>query len=336
MANTQNTKKPNRSVVEENKQMKDQEMTVMETTQSVGSKQMWKQKRPCLNLQGSNESLKAFVPMQPTLQIEKNYFSLFESADRLAEWVFNTAKHRPMQLDLCGSERNEEIRDALLRQFHCWPGTKISHASKPYRKLSQEAENLCRNQVDLYIDELHRKLLAGTNGLFWLNVLQPVLHPELLPRQETQEILLLLLEELKSVDGVYEQLMKKNEYTWDVLMLPLTLKPLFQRVSTLALSGHEIAAEEAMQILLMFVEKNVVFSRQKKATRTSLSSIPSVGPLAALKCSSLRILPKPFRELFSRLFLKLSGEWYVVVDEVLDIFGRSLASRWASCERASL
>ncbi|CAI5731952.1 unnamed protein product [Peronospora destructor] len=265
MANSQSTKKHNRPVVEEDKQMKDQEISVVATAR----------------------------------------------------------------------ERNEEVRDALLRQFHRWPETKISRAVEQCQKLSQEAENLCQYQVEVYIEELRGKLLAGAKALFWLNVLQPVLHPALIPRQEAQEVLLLLLEELKSVDGVYEQFMKKSEHTWDVLTLPLTLEPLFRRVSTLALGGHEIAENEARQILAMFAEQNAVFSRLKKATSADLSIVPSVCPLAALEISTSKILPKPFCEQFSRLFFMQTHDWFVVVDEVLDILGRSLASRWASCERAS-
>ncbi|CAH0474337.1 unnamed protein product [Peronospora belbahrii] len=97
----------------------------------------------------------------------------------------------------------------------------------------------------LYIEELRGKLLAGANALFWLNVLQPMVHPAYLSRQEAREVLLLLLEELRNADGVCE------------------LEPLFQGVSTLALCGHEIAANEALQLLAVFAKQNTVFVNKR-------------------------------------------------------------------------
>ncbi|CAH0473257.1 unnamed protein product [Peronospora belbahrii] len=184
--------------------------------------------------------------------------------------------------------------------------------------------------------EASGKLLAGANALFWLNVLQPMVHPACLSRQEVREVLLLLLEELRNADGVYEELMKKNERFWDLLRLPLKLEPLYQGVSTLALCGHEIAANEALQLLAVFAKQNTVFCKQKRATPMGLSIVTSVGLLAPLEISIARELPKAFCEPLSQPFIKLIRDWHMVVDEVLDILGKFLAGKWVSCEQASL
>ncbi|CAH0519770.1 unnamed protein product [Peronospora belbahrii] len=79
-------------------------------------------------------------------------------------------------------------------------------------KQMNDQKNLVKEtnrSVMLYIEELRGKLLAGANALFWLNVLQPMVHPAYLSRQEAREVLLLLLEELRNADGVCEVLMKK-------------------------------------------------------------------------------------------------------------------------------
>uniref|UniRef100_H3HDL8 VWFA domain-containing protein n=1 Tax=Phytophthora ramorum TaxID=164328 RepID=H3HDL8_PHYRM len=224
----------------------------------------------------------------------------FQSVERLAEWVFSVAKYRPLKLNLNFCERSEEVRDTLLRQFHRWPEAKVADAAKQFQTLSHVAEEQCQEQVQLYLQELRGKLVGGSNALFWLNVLQPLTHAASVPRPEAREVLMALLQESKSIDGVFEQLVTKSERVLAVLTLPLKLEPLFQGVSGLAQCGYAPAANEAMEMLTMFAEEVTAYPERKKASS----------------------------------FAKMATDWLMVVEEVLDVLEKSLKSRWLACERA--
>ncbi|EGZ07752.1 hypothetical protein PHYSODRAFT_458160, partial [Phytophthora sojae] len=156
----------------------------------------------------------------------RNFLPRFPSANQFAEWVFDVAKHRAVQLNLSFCERSEDVRDALLKKFHRWPETKIASAAERFKTLNQEAEQKCLEQVQLYIHELRGKLLTGTSALFWLDVLQPLKHPAMLPRSEVRAVLVALLDEIMATDGLFGLLTKTDERLWAVLTLPLKLEPL--------------------------------------------------------------------------------------------------------------
>ncbi|KAG3207979.1 hypothetical protein PC129_g20987 [Phytophthora cactorum] len=321
-------------VVEEHKTIEGQNDVIMETYRFITAKQVWKLKRPCYKLQDQND-LKAIIPMQTMLSPMHSYLPQFQSADQLAEWVFDVAKYRPMKLNLNCNERSEEVRDALLRQFHRWPGRKISEVTERCQKRTQEAEQQCLEQVQLYLQNLRGMLLAGATALFWLELFQPLLHPASVPRPEARDVLMAFLDELKSVDGFYEHLMEKNGRLWAVLTLPLKLEPLFRGVSALALCGHQIAANEAMQLLAMFAgEYTALAGHEKRKLPVGLSVVASVGIFSPLDLSGLIELPKVFREQLSEPLVMMVRDWIGGVNEVLDLLEKTLTCKWTSCERA--
>ncbi|KAG6942488.1 hypothetical protein JG688_00018093 [Phytophthora aleatoria] len=321
-------------VVEEHKTIEGQNDVIMETYRFITAKQVWKVKRPCYKLQDQND-LKAIIPMQTMLSPMHSYLPQFQSADQLAEWVFDVAKYRPMKLNLNCNERSEEVRDALLRQFHRWPGRKISEATERCQKRTQEAKQQCLEQVQLYLQNLRGMLLAGATALFWLELFQPLLHPASVPRPEARDVLMAFLDELKSVDGFYEHLMEKNRRLWAVLTLPLKLEPLFRGVSALALCGHQIAANEAMQLLAMFAgEYTALAGHEKRKLPVGLSVVASVGIFSPLDLSGLIELPEVFREQLSEPLVMMVRNWIGGVDEVLDLLEKTLTCKWTSCERA--
>ncbi|KAH7464848.1 uncharacterized protein KRP23_12586 [Phytophthora ramorum] len=295
--------------------------------ESSRPKQIWlKKKERCWC--HDNGGLKAIVPMRSNLPT-------FQSVERLAEWVFSVAKYRPLKLNLNFCERSEEVRDTLLRQFHRWPEAKIADAAKQFQTLSHVAEEQCQEQVQLYLQELRGKLVGGSNALFWLNVLQPLTHAASVPRPEAREVLMALLQESKSIDGVFEQLVTKSERVLAVLTLPLKLEPLFQGVSGLAQCGYAPAANEAMEMLTMFAEEVTAYPERKKGKLPlGLSVVASVGGLVPLGVSGLSQLPEAFREQLASSFAKMATDWLMVVEEVLDVLEKSLKSRWLACERA--
>ncbi|ETL78079.1 hypothetical protein L917_21056 [Phytophthora nicotianae] len=320
-----------KTVVEGNKTIEDQDDVIMETCRS---KQVWKLKQPRYDYQDKSD-LKTMMLMQSILPPMRSYLPQFQSAEQLANWVFNVAKYRSMKLNLNCYERSEEVRDALLRQFHRWPGTKVSQATERCQQLSQEAEQQCQEHVQLYLHELRGKLLAGAKALFWLDLLQPLIHPASVPRPEVRDVLTAFLDELKGVDGLYEQLIEKNGRLWAVLTLPLKLEPLFQGVSTLALCGHQIAANEAMQLLAMFASEYPALARGEKCKfPVGISIVASVGDFSPLDLSSLSDLPEMFREQLSAPLVMIVSDWIGVVDEVLDRLKNSLTNKWTSCEQA--
>ncbi|KAJ8538975.1 hypothetical protein ON010_g12895 [Phytophthora cinnamomi] len=202
----------------------EKQVNAMESYRPTPRNQVWK-----IKLLGHPFNV-AMNPMLPSMH--PGFLPRFPTADHLAEWVFSAAKHRPVQLDLKLCERSEEVRDALLQKFSRWPETKIARAAEQFNALNQQAEQQCQEQVQLYVQELRGKLLGGMKALFWLDVLQPLKHPALLPRHEVREVLVALLEEIKTIDGLFELLIKTNERLWAVLTLPLKLEPLFQGSST--------------------------------------------------------------------------------------------------------
>ncbi|POM66424.1 Hypothetical protein PHPALM_17718, partial [Phytophthora palmivora] len=264
-----------------------------------------------------------------------NFLPQFDCEEQLAEWVFGIAKFRPLQLNLECCERSEEVRDALLRQFHRWPNTRIAQAAERCKSLSQPGEQECQEQVQLYLRELRGKLMGGAKALFWLNVLQPLTHSASVPRDKVREILLALLEELKGIDGVYEQLMKKSGRIWAVLTLPLKLEPLFKGVGALALRGHEISAHEAMEMLTIFAEEYTAFpNRKQRKLPLGLSVVASVGTFGPLDFPSLRELPQELRDQLVKPLATMVCDWVGVTEEVLDMLGKSLTTNWTLCERA--
>eukprot|EP00644_Phytophthora_capsici_P016438 jgi/Phyca11/123881/e_gw1.52.308.1 len=261
----------------------------------------------------------------------------FRSAKELAEWVFNVAKFRPLELNLENCKHCEDVREALLRQFHRWPETKMAQTSAHYLALIQTADQYCHEQVQLYIQYLRGKLNAGMNALFWLDLLQPLTHQASVPREEVQEALIALLGELKSVEDVFEQLMKTNERNWAVLTLPLRLEPLFRGVGMLALCGHAVSANEAMQLLTLAADKYVAFPRNKMVTLpVGLSIVASVGTLLTSDLSGLSELPEPIRDQLAKPLALMVPDWIASVDRVLSVLEESLTTQWASCERAPL
>ncbi|KAG7377755.1 hypothetical protein PHYPSEUDO_011048 [Phytophthora pseudosyringae] len=320
-----------RPVVEEEgkEPMQDQDNVTMDTHRSMTTRQVWKLKRPCYTKLQATSGTKAIVPIK---SMPRSFLPQFRSAERLAEWVFAVAKHRPMQLNLQCCERSDQVRDALLRQFHRWPETKVSQATNRYNTQAEGAQQRCQEQVQLYLQELRGKLVGAANALFWLNVLQPLTHPATVSRQEVRDILMALVDELKSVDGVYEQLARKSERLWAVLTLPLTLEPLFRGVSTLALCGHQAAALEAMQLLTMFAEECAAFpGRQLPVGVSVVASVGTFAPL--LDIASLSDLPEAFRHQLSKPLVLMVRDWVAVVDEVLEVLEKSLTRQWASRER---
>ncbi|KAI9983218.1 hypothetical protein PInf_007147 [Phytophthora infestans] len=309
-----------KSVVEEGKTIEYQGDVVMETYGDRLKQPNYQDK--------SNLKTTVLTPM-------RRCFLNFYSAEELADWVFNSAKFRPMKLKLSCCERSEEVRDALLRKFHRWPGMKISEATEQWQKLSQEAERQCQEHVQLYLRDLQGKLLAGATALFWLNLLQPLTHPASMPRAEVRDVLLAFVDELKSVDSFYEQLMEKNARLWAVLTLPLKLEPLFQGVGTLAQRGHQVAANEAMELLTLFAgEYTAVAGRKKRKLSVGLSVVASVGTFTPLDLSCLSQLPEEFREQLSTPLAMMVSDWIRAVGEVLDLLKKSLVSKWVACERA--
>ncbi|KAK1937924.1 hypothetical protein P3T76_009661 [Phytophthora citrophthora] len=277
-------------------------------------------------LQHSLNPHSALVPFPPQ----------FYSAELLADWVFNVAKYRPLQLNLESCEDSEEVCEAVLRKFQRWPDTKMAQTSAHYDELIQKTNQDCQEQVQLYIQDVRGKLNAGANALFWLDLLQPLTHQASMPREEVQEVLIALLEELKSVEGVFEQLMKTNERFWRVLTLPLRLEPLFRGVSMLALCGHAASANEAMQLLAMFAEQYTAFPRNKRALLVGLSIVASVGTFPISDLSGLGELLEPFRDQLSKPLTLMVPDWIAGVDRVLSVLEESLTNQWASCERAPL
>uniref|UniRef100_A0AAV1UYL2 Uncharacterized protein n=1 Tax=Peronospora matthiolae TaxID=2874970 RepID=A0AAV1UYL2_9STRA len=303
---------------------------------SIGGKRVWKQKCGSVDWGGANHigDPNAWVSTNLTQPTVQDYCIRFRNADQLADWVYNAVKHQPIQLSLNGSERSKEVRDVLLRQFHRWPAMKLSRAEEQCQELSKQAEKRCQDQVQLYIHELGGKLLAGAKALFWLNVLHPMIHTAAVSRQESQEVLSLFLDELRSVDGVYEKLTTKNAFTWDVLTLPFRLEPLFHGVSTLALAGHEVATNEAVRLVTAFAEQYALAERKNATVPTGLSIVASVGKLAPLKISSFEELPQTLRGCLVQPFAAVTGKWLSVVGEVLEVLNQSLTSRWVSRERS--
>ncbi|GMF12956.1 unnamed protein product [Phytophthora lilii] len=303
----------------------------MEFSRPNTSKKVWKKKRSYYQFQDT-----ALVPIRPTLiPCCINSVPRFQTEEQLAEWVFNAAKFRPLQLNLSCCERSEEVREALLRQFHRWPETKITQAMTRFQTLSQEANQRCMEQVQLYLRELRGKLLGGINSLFWLNVLQPLTHPAPVPRQEAREVLVALLEEIKSIDGVFELLTQKSKRVWAVLTLPLKLEPLFQGVATLALCGQEVSAIEAMDLLVMFAEQYTAIPALKKSKLpVGLSVVASVGALTPLEVTCLGGLPEAFCENLGAPLAMMLHDWAMTVNEVLDVLQKSLTSQWVECELA--
>ncbi|OWZ24291.1 RxLR effector protein [Phytophthora megakarya] len=269
----------------------------------------------------------------PVWQLRPRSFSRhFYSEERLAEWVFTIAKLRPLQLNLDFCERSEEVRDTLLHQFHRWPESKIAQAAERCNVLSRQAEKECQEQVQLHLQELCGKLLGGGKALFWLNVLEPLIHPASVPREEVREILLALLEELKDIDGVYEQLMEKNERIWAALTLPLEIEPLFQGVSTLALCGYryDIAVQDAMEIMATFADR--LTSPDPKNLPLGLSVVASVGTIVPVDTSSLSHLSQTFREKLADPLAVMFCKWKSIVEEVLDVLEKSLTAKWTLYE----
>ncbi|KAL3669081.1 hypothetical protein V7S43_005465 [Phytophthora oleae] len=307
---------------EDNKNESQQAALSMETYRQITK--MWKPIKRPKYLFNPHSSLVQFPPQ-------------FNSTEQLVEWVFNVAKFRPLQLNLENCEHSEEVREALLRQFHRWPETKMAQTSEHYSALSQIANQECHEQVQLYLQDIRGKLMAGVNALFWLDLLQPLTHPASMPREEVREVLIALLEELKSAEGVFEQLVKTDERFWAVLTLPLRIEPLFRGVSVLALCGHAASAKEAMQLLTLFAEQCVAFPRPKKpALPVGLSIVASVGTFSSSDISGLSELPEPFRDQLAKPLVLMVHDWIAGVDQVLNVLEESLTSKWSLRERVPI
>ena len=320
---------------EEDARLTRQEHGVMKAYPHCGNNQVWKQKRRSVESQNNDGAPKAVVSTKPRQTETHNSVVRFQSAERLADWVHNAAKRQPIQLSLNCGERSKEVRDALLRQFHRWPATKLGRAEEHYQELSLQAEERCQDHVQLYIQELRGNLQIGAKALFWLNVLHPMSHLVPVSRQEAREVLMLFLDELKSVDGVYTTLTARNAYVWDILTLPLRLEPLFHGVSTLALNGHGIATNEAIRLMTVFAAAQYAPPGRKKATvPTGLSIVASVGILAPPDILRVKELSPTLRDNLVQPFLAVTQKWQSVVDEVLGVLTQALTKRWVSRERA--
>ncbi|CAI5729207.1 unnamed protein product [Hyaloperonospora brassicae] len=327
-------KKQQRAIEEEDARLNCQEHGVMNAYPHCGNNPVWKRKCRSVESQNNDGAPKAVVSTKPRQTETHNSVVSFQSAERLADWMHNAAKRQTIQLSLKCGERSEEVRDALLRQFHRWPATKLGRAEEQYQELSQQAEERCQHHVQLYIQELRGNLMIGAKALFWLNVLHPMIPLVPVSRQEAREVLMLFLDELKSVDGVYTTLTTRNPYVWDILTLPLRLEPLFHGVSTLALNGHGSATKEAIRLMMVFAAQYAPPGRKKATVPTGLSIVASVGILAPPDILRVKELPQTLRDDLVQPFLTVTQKWLSVVDEVLGVLTQALTKRWVSRERA--
>ncbi|KAG7397284.1 hypothetical protein PHYBOEH_000929 [Phytophthora boehmeriae] len=267
--------------------------------------------------------------------VHSTWSPTFHDAEDFAKWVFTLAKHKAVQLELSGCDNEEEVRDALLRQFHRWPDSAIAHATERCRVLSQQAEQRCQEQVQLYIQEIRGKLENGASALFWINLLQPQFYPTTVLANEIRDILVAFLFELKTIDGVYEQLATVSDRIWAVLTLPLKIEPLFQGVLSLASCGHETAAREAMKLLIMYADEHTASQERKRGDLPiGLSVVASIGGLVSVNVVDAIQLPELLRDDLAASLLMMQRDWLAVIKEVLNVLAKALMTRWASCERA--
>ncbi|CEG48494.1 uncharacterized protein PHALS_06313 [Plasmopara halstedii] len=281
---------------------------------------------------GDKIELESISPAQLSLW---NGISLIQSAEQLAEWIYNVANQRSINLTLNCCERNEIVRDALLRRFNCWPETKNIQAAKRYQKLIQKAHDQCHEQVQLYLHDLRGKLLAGAETLFWLSELQPLVHPAIMTRLEAKDTLEAFVDEIKSIDGFYQQL--NNGRLWPTLTLPFKLEFLFQGVFNLVLQGFTPAAYDAMQIFKLFAENYTTFDqRAPRGHPIGISIIASIGALFPFDTADLKQLDEEICVTLSSLLTRMARDWIRVVGQVLELLEKILITKWELCEQIQI
>lgn len=327
-------KTKSKSMKEESRTSQDQNNINTEANRDTVVSPSWRMKRACCKNRDDSDSM-SIVLMQSTQSRLECGLSHFQSAKQVAEWIFAVAKHRSMKVALNCFEQNEEVRDALLRRFHRWPETKILQATNRFQDLSQEAFYRCHEQVQLYLQNLRENLQTGAKALFWLDELQPLVHTASVPRLEARDVLLRFVDDIKAVDGFYQQLIQKEERLWTVLTLPLNLEPFFQGLSTLALKGLKVAARDAMQIFTMFAE-NYTASGERECRNLPFGFhvVASISALVPFEAFSLGKLDEEFREILSTPLAMMVHDWIQVVDQVIEILGNVLTRKWTLCERA--
>ncbi|RLN87866.1 hypothetical protein BBJ28_00024322 [Nothophytophthora sp. Chile5] len=299
--------------------------------QIPGSKQVWVVKRTLAAFRGGVHLKTSLAMKKRQARVRTKWTARFTNMVGFAQWVFDTARHGAVQLDIDRSEYKEEARDALLRQFHRWPESELARAAQQCQTLSQEVEQQCGEQIELYIQELRGKLVSGASALFWLDLLLPLLHRSSVPVQEAKETLRGFLQELKAVDCVCEQLIQR---LWAMLTLPLKIEPLLRGVGVLLLCGHEVSAKEGLQLLGNYAEYTARTGTNEGQFPLGLSIVSSIGEMVPLDVVALSDLPEALRAELATPLSVLKQKWLVVVEEVLAILSNALMAQWVACGRA--